>query len=56
MKNGEIADLKQAAADKTLEAAIYKGTARDRLIIIIGLAGAWIGFIVFKVCRFFRLF
>jgi predicted nuclease with TOPRIM domain len=56
MKNGEIADLKQTTADKTLEAAAYKGISRNRLIIIIALAGSWIVFIAFKVCRFFRLF
>jgi hypothetical protein len=48
-KNGEIADLKQ-------EAAAYKGSAQSRLIIIIGLGAAWVIFIAFKVCRFFRLF
>jgi predicted RNase H-like nuclease (RuvC/YqgF family) len=56
MKNGEIADLKQAAAGKALEAAAYTGIARSRLIIIIALAGSWIVFIAFKACRFFRLF
>jgi hypothetical protein len=56
LKNGEIADLKQMVADKTLEAAADKGTARNRLIVIIGLAGTWIIFIAFKICRFFRLF
>jgi hypothetical protein len=48
MKNGEIADLKQAAADKTLEAAAYKGIAWSRLIIIIALAGYFMD-------RFYRL-
>jgi predicted nuclease with TOPRIM domain len=56
MKNGEIADLKQTAADRTLEAATYKGISRNRLIIIITLAGSWIVFIAFKACRFFKLF
>ncbi|MDR1252759.1 MAG: hypothetical protein LBK62_11450 [Treponema sp.] len=56
LKNGEIADLKQAAADRALEAETYKGIARSRLIIIIGIAGTWIIFIAFKICRFFRLF
>jgi len=55
LKNGEIADLKKKAADKTLEAANYKGTATARIIIIIALAGSWVVFIGFKVCRFFRL-
>ncbi|GHU82418.1 hypothetical protein FACS189468_6610 [Spirochaetia bacterium] len=54
-KNGEIADLKQTAANKSLESEKHKGIARSRLIIIIALAGAWIVFIGFKVCRFFRL-
>ncbi|MDR1176249.1 MAG: hypothetical protein LBK83_12370 [Treponema sp.] len=55
MKNGEIADLRLEVADKMLEAATYRGTARSRLIIIIGLAGSWIIFIAFKICRFFRI-
>jgi hypothetical protein len=55
LKNGEIAGLKQEVADRTLEAAAYKGSARSRLIIIIALAGSWIVFIAFKVCRFFRV-
>ncbi|GHV76474.1 hypothetical protein AGMMS49942_12950 [Spirochaetia bacterium] len=55
-KNGEIADLKQTVADKTLEAETYKGAAQIRLVIIIALAGAWVVFIAFKACRFFRLF
>jgi hypothetical protein len=56
MKNGEIAGLKQAATDKTLEAAAYKGNSRNRLIVIIALAGSWIVFFAFKARRFFRLF
>jgi TolA-binding protein len=56
MKNGEIADLKQEAAERTLEAAVHKGNARSRLIVIIAPAGSRIVFIVFKICRFFRMF
>jgi hypothetical protein len=56
LKNGEIADLKQTVADRTLEVAAFKGSARSRLIIIITFAGSWIVFIAFKVCRFFRVF
>jgi hypothetical protein len=54
-KNGEIAGLKQTAADRALEAEAYKGTARSRLHIIIALAGAWAVFIAFKACRFFKV-
>jgi hypothetical protein len=54
LKNGEIAGLKQEAADKALETAAYKRSARNRLVVIIALAGAWIVLLVFKVCRFVR--
>jgi hypothetical protein len=54
-KNGEIAGLKQAVADKTLEAEKYKGKALLRLVIIISLLAAIAGYTAFKVCRFFRL-
>jgi len=54
-KNGEIADLKQDVAITKLEAANIKVTAATRLIIIIALAGSWVLFIGFKVCRFFRI-
>jgi hypothetical protein len=53
-KNGEIADLKQAVADKTLEAEKYKGKALLRLVIIISLLAAMAGYTAFRVCRFFR--
>ncbi|MDR1253249.1 MAG: hypothetical protein LBK62_13985 [Treponema sp.] len=56
IKNGEIAELKQTIADRGLEAAAYKGSAGNRLIIIIALAGAWALFIAFKICRFFKVF
>jgi len=51
LKNGEIAELKQALADKGLEAEKWKGKAAFRLIAII--AGAVIIglFIAFKVFR-----
>jgi hypothetical protein len=55
LKNGEIADLKQDAADRSLEAEKYKGTSKARLFVIIALAGTWLVYIAFKVCRFFRL-
>jgi hypothetical protein len=55
LKNGEIADLKQAAADKALEAESHKGKAVLRLAVIIVLLAAIAGYAVFKVCRFFRL-
>jgi TolA-binding protein len=48
MKNGEIAELKQ-------EAATYKGIAQSRLGIIAALVSPWIFFIVFKICRFFKI-
>jgi hypothetical protein len=54
-KNGEIADLKKIAAEKTLETEKYRGIARGRLIIIIALGAAWVIFIAFKACRFFRI-
>jgi hypothetical protein len=55
-KNGEIAGLKQTAAEEALEAAKHKGVSQRRLIISIALGGAWIVFIAFKICRFFRIF
>jgi predicted RNase H-like nuclease (RuvC/YqgF family) len=54
-KNGEIADLKQVIAETALEAEARKGIARSRLILIIALAGAWVVFIAFKACRFFKI-
>jgi hypothetical protein len=54
-KNGEIARLEEEKAETTLEAEKHKGASRSRLIIIIALAGTWIVFIAFKVCRFFRI-
>jgi len=47
LKDGEIADLK-------LENSKEKGTSQTRLVVIIALAGAWVVFIGFKACRFFR--
>jgi hypothetical protein len=55
LKNGEIADLKQAVAEQTLETEKYKGIAWNRLFIIIALGAAWIIFITFKVLRFFKI-
>jgi hypothetical protein len=55
LKNGEIAGLKKAVAEKTLEAEKYKGKAVLRLVIIISLLAAIAGYTAFKVCRFFRL-
>jgi hypothetical protein len=55
LKNGEIAALNQALAEKTLEAEKHKGVSRSRLVVILALAGTWIVFIAFKVRRFFRL-
>jgi hypothetical protein len=55
LKNGEIADLKQQMADKTLKAETYKGKAALRLVIIISLLAAIAGYITFKVLRFFRV-
>jgi hypothetical protein len=56
LKDGEIAALKQTVADRSLEAEKHKGVSRGRLYIIIALAGSWIVFFAFRVCRFFRLF
>jgi predicted nuclease with TOPRIM domain len=56
LKNGEIADLKQEVAAQTLETATYKGISRSRLIVIIALGSAWIIYIAFKICRFFKIF
>jgi hypothetical protein len=55
LKNGEIADLKQEVADKTLEAETYKGKAALRLLIIISLGLAIAAYIAFKVLRFIRI-
>ena len=48
LKNGEIADLKTAVEK-------YRGIAWKRLFIIIALVAAWVVFIAFKACRFFRI-
>ena len=55
LKNGEIADLRQAVAEQTLETEKYKGIAWNRLFIIIALGAAWVIFIVFKILRFFKI-
>ena len=55
LKNGEIADLKQAAAGKALETEKYKRKADVRLVIIIALLVVIAGYIALKVCRFFML-
>jgi hypothetical protein len=54
-KDGEIAVLNQALSKQTLKEEKYERVARDRLKIIITLSAAWIAFIAFKLCRFFRL-
>ncbi|MDR2393562.1 MAG: hypothetical protein LBD93_05355 [Treponema sp.] len=46
-----IAELKQAVADKSVEAETYKGKAALRLVSIISLLGALAGYIVFRVLR-----
>jgi hypothetical protein len=53
-KNGEIADLKQAAMEERLGKEKYKGMAGTRLAIIIALAGCWVLFLGFKIYRKFR--
>jgi hypothetical protein len=55
LKHGEIAGLKQAIAERTLEAESYKGKAVLRLVIIIALLAAIAGYTAFRACRFFRL-
>jgi chromosome segregation ATPase len=55
LTNGEIADLKQALADRTLEAESYKGKAVLRLVIIIALLVAIARYTAFRVGRFFRI-
>ncbi|MDR0387247.1 MAG: hypothetical protein LBH57_04350 [Treponema sp.] len=55
LKNGEIAGLKQALADQTLEAESHKGKAALRLVIIIALLTAIAAYIAFKILRFFRV-
>lgn len=55
LKNGEIIGLQQTVSDRTMEAEKYKGTSRIRLVVVFVLAGSWIVFIAFKVCRFFKL-
>jgi len=54
-KNGEINELKLKAAEKTLETAKYKGKADQRLIIIIALAAAIVGYVVIRILRFFKI-
>jgi hypothetical protein len=55
LKNGEIAGLKQGAAEAKLEAMKYKGASGVRLIIIIALSGSWVLFIAYKALRFLRI-
>jgi hypothetical protein len=55
LKNGEIADWKQRAADQALKTERYKGKSLVYLIIAAALGAAWLLFIAFKVCRFFKL-
>jgi hypothetical protein len=55
LKNGEIADWKQRAADQTLKTESYRGKALARLIVAIALGVAWLIFIVVKVLRTFRV-
>ena len=54
LKNGEIEELKQQLADKTLEAEKWKGCATSQLIIIIAAAVIVVLYVAFKVCRFLR--
>jgi hypothetical protein len=54
LKNGEIAGLKQTAAEKALEAEKSKGTAFKRLIAIIALAGAILAYTAYRIYTFFR--
>jgi hypothetical protein len=56
IKNGEIAEQKQAAARQAQETERYKGISRGRLYIIIALGVSWAAFFTVKLCRFFRLF
>ena len=55
LKNGEIADLKQEAADQRLKTEKAEGKALARLIAAIALGAAWLLFIGFKVYRLVRL-
>jgi hypothetical protein len=55
LKNGEIAELKQALADRTLEAERYKSKAALRLVIIVFILAAVAGYTAFRVLRFFRV-
>jgi hypothetical protein len=55
LKNGEITELKQTIADRTLETEKYRGSARNRLVIIIALGAAWIIFLAIKALRFFKI-
>jgi hypothetical protein len=55
LKNGEIARLEKEQAAKTLEADKYKAQSAARLMVIIALAAAWVLYIAYRVCRFFRL-
>jgi ABC-type transporter Mla subunit MlaD len=55
-KNGEIAELRNTLAAQTLETERRISAGRQRLIIIIALAGAWALYIAFRVCRAFKLF
>jgi hypothetical protein len=54
LKNGEIAGLKQEAADRTLEAERYRGKSVLYLAIIVALLIAVAGYTAFRLRRFFR--
>lgn len=55
LKNGEIAALNQAIADKNLETQKYKSKAFVRLVIIIAFLVAAAGYAALKILRRFRL-
>ncbi|MDR2393329.1 MAG: hypothetical protein LBD93_04150 [Treponema sp.] len=54
MKHGEIADLNQMVAAKTLEATKAQDKADLRLVIIICLGVTITAYITFKILRLFR--
>ena len=54
LKNGEIASLKQVAAERTLETERYRRKSLAHLIIALVLGAAWLLFIAVKFYRFFR--
>jgi hypothetical protein len=54
ISEGELSSIEEYRMKSETEK--HKGAARNRLIVIIALAGSRTVFIAFKICRFFMFF